>query len=88
VSWLDALILFGEGLLAGVINAMAGGGSLLMIPLLVLSRCKSKPGAAPKPCPRWAKFAVFSVSSSTPELGSSCCSYSVGQVSTCCAATP
>jgi len=36
VTWLDALILFGGGLLAGVINSMAGGGSLLTVPLLSL----------------------------------------------------
>jgi uncharacterized membrane protein YfcA len=37
VSWFDALILFGGGLLAGVINSMAGGGSLLTVPLLSLA---------------------------------------------------
>ncbi len=37
MTWLDALILFGGGLLAGVINAMAGGGSLLTVPLLSLA---------------------------------------------------
>jgi len=37
VTWLDALILFGGGLLAGVINSMAGGGSLLTVPLLSLA---------------------------------------------------
>lgn len=37
VTWLDVLILFGGGLLAGVINAMAGGGSLLTVPLLSLA---------------------------------------------------
>jgi uncharacterized membrane protein YfcA len=37
VTWLDALILLGGGLLAGVINAMAGGGSLLTVPLLSLA---------------------------------------------------
>ncbi len=37
MTWLDALILFGGGLLAGVINSMAGGGSLLTVPLLSLA---------------------------------------------------
>ena len=32
----EALLLFGGGLLAGVINSMAGGGSLLTVPLLSL----------------------------------------------------
>lgn len=33
----EALLLFGGGLLAGVINSMAGGGSLLTVPLLSLA---------------------------------------------------
>lgn len=33
--WLDLALLVAAGLLAGVINAMAGGGSFLTIPLLV-----------------------------------------------------
>ncbi len=37
MTLLDALILLGGGLLAGVINAMAGGGSLLTVPLLSLA---------------------------------------------------
>ncbi len=37
MSTLDVLILLGGGLLAGVINAMAGGGSLLTVPLLSLA---------------------------------------------------
>ncbi|MEL6891201.1 MAG: sulfite exporter TauE/SafE family protein [Actinomycetota bacterium] len=36
MSGLDIAILLGGGLLAGVINAMAGGGSLLTVPLLSL----------------------------------------------------
>jgi hypothetical protein len=32
----DALLLFGAGLVAGVVNTLAGGGSLLTVPLLVL----------------------------------------------------
>ena len=35
--WWEALLLFGGGALAGVINAMAGGGSILTVPLLVLA---------------------------------------------------
>ncbi|MEM8923554.1 MAG: sulfite exporter TauE/SafE family protein [Actinomycetota bacterium] len=33
----EALLIFGGGLLAGVINAMAGGGSLLTVPLLAIA---------------------------------------------------
>jgi uncharacterized membrane protein YfcA len=33
----DALILVGGGLVAGVVNTLAGGGSLLTVPLLVLT---------------------------------------------------
>ncbi len=36
VSLADAGVLFGGGLLAGVFNTLAGGGSLLTVPLLVL----------------------------------------------------
>jgi len=36
VSPLDASILIGGGLLAGIVNTLAGGGSLLTVPLLVL----------------------------------------------------
>ncbi|WP_373044552.1 sulfite exporter TauE/SafE family protein [Vulgatibacter sp.] len=35
MDWFGATALFGGGLLAGTINAMAGGGSLLTLPLLV-----------------------------------------------------
>ena len=34
---IDVVVLLGGGLLAGVVNAMAGGGSLLTVPLLVLT---------------------------------------------------
>lgn len=37
MTFLEALLLFGGGLLAGVINSMAGGGSLLTVPLLSLA---------------------------------------------------
>lgn len=37
MSWLEVLLLLGGGALAGVINAMAGGGSILTVPLLVLA---------------------------------------------------
>lgn len=37
MSWLDALLLFAGGLVAGGINSMAGGGSLLTVPLLSLA---------------------------------------------------
>ncbi len=36
VSGLDVVLLLGGGFLAGIINTMAGGGSLLTVPLLVL----------------------------------------------------
>lgn len=36
VSWIEGLLIFAGGLFAGVINAMAGGGSLLTVPLLAL----------------------------------------------------
>lgn len=35
--WWEALLLVGGGLAAGVINAVAGGGSILTVPLLVLA---------------------------------------------------
>ena len=34
---LDVVLLVGGGLLAGSVNTMAGGGSLLTVPLLVLA---------------------------------------------------
>ena len=37
MAWWEALLLVGGGLLAGTINAVAGGGSILTIPLLVLA---------------------------------------------------
>ncbi len=37
MSWTDAILLLAGGLFAGVINAMAGGGSLLTVPLLSLA---------------------------------------------------
>jgi len=37
VSGLDVVLLLGGGFLAGIINTMAGGGSLLTVPLLVLA---------------------------------------------------
>jgi uncharacterized membrane protein YfcA len=37
VTWWEALLLVGGGLVAGIINTMAGGGSLLTVPLLVLA---------------------------------------------------
>ncbi len=37
VSGLDAVLLLGGGFIAGIINTMAGGGSLLTVPLLVLA---------------------------------------------------
>ena len=33
----EAILLLGGGLVAGVINTMAGGGSALTVPLLVLA---------------------------------------------------
>lgn len=36
MSALEALLIFGGGVFAGVINSMAGGGSLLTVPLLAL----------------------------------------------------
>lgn len=36
MSWTEAALIFAGGLFAGVINAMAGGGSLLTVPLLAL----------------------------------------------------
>lgn len=36
MSTLEALLIFGGGVFAGVINSMAGGGSLLTVPLLAL----------------------------------------------------
>ncbi len=36
MSWIEASLIFAGGLFAGVINAMAGGGSLLTVPLLAL----------------------------------------------------
>lgn len=35
--WWEALLLVGGGVLAGLINAVAGGGSILTVPLLVLA---------------------------------------------------
>jgi uncharacterized membrane protein YfcA len=37
MTWWEALLLVGGGLLAGTINAVAGGGSILTVPLLVLA---------------------------------------------------
>jgi hypothetical protein len=37
MTWWEALLLIGGGLLAGIINAVAGGGSILTVPLLVLA---------------------------------------------------
>lgn len=37
MEWWEALLLVGGGLAAGVINTMAGGGSSLTVPLLVLA---------------------------------------------------
>ena len=34
MTWTEALFLIGTGLLAGMINTIAGGGSLLTLPLL------------------------------------------------------
>ena len=36
MDWIDALILFGVGLAAGFINVMAGGGSMLTVPVMVM----------------------------------------------------
>lgn len=33
--WLDLLLLLGAGVVAGIINSMAGGGSFLILPLLI-----------------------------------------------------
>ena len=37
MTWWEAALLLGGGLAAGVINAVAGGGSMLTVPLLVLA---------------------------------------------------
>ncbi|HAZ18363.1 MAG TPA: sulfite exporter TauE/SafE family protein, partial [Acidimicrobiaceae bacterium] len=37
MDMLDVVLLVGGGLLAGSVNTMAGGGSLLTVPLLVLT---------------------------------------------------
>jgi uncharacterized membrane protein YfcA len=37
VSWFEAVLLLFGGAFAGVVNAMAGGGSMLTVPLLVLA---------------------------------------------------
>lgn len=37
MTWWEAVLLLGGGLAAGVINTMAGGGSALTVPLLVLA---------------------------------------------------
>jgi hypothetical protein len=37
MAWWEALLLIGGGLLAGTFNAVAGGGSILTVPLLVLA---------------------------------------------------
>ncbi|MFP3905514.1 MAG: sulfite exporter TauE/SafE family protein [Acidimicrobiales bacterium] len=37
MGWLDALLLIGGGLVAGAVNSLAGGGSLLTVPLLVFT---------------------------------------------------
>jgi uncharacterized membrane protein YfcA len=37
MAWWEALLLVGGGLLAGTINAVAGAGSILTVPLLVLA---------------------------------------------------
>ncbi len=37
VTTFEAILLFGGGIFAGAINAMAGGGSMLTVPLLVLA---------------------------------------------------
>ena len=36
MQWIDALILFSAGLAAGFINVMAGGGSMLTVPVMVM----------------------------------------------------
>ena len=35
--WWEAILLFFGGWVAGIVNAMAGGGSSLTVPLLVLA---------------------------------------------------
>ncbi|MDW3218707.1 MAG: sulfite exporter TauE/SafE family protein [Acidimicrobiales bacterium] len=37
MEWIHVVVLLGGGVVAGVINAMAGGGSLLTVPLLVFA---------------------------------------------------
>ena len=37
MSWFDAVLLLFGGAFAGIVNAMAGGGSMLTVPLLVLA---------------------------------------------------
>lgn len=37
MEWIHVVVLLGGGLVAGMINAMAGGGSLLTVPLLVFA---------------------------------------------------
>ena len=37
MSWVEAIIIFSGGVFAGFINSMAGGGSLLTVPLLSLA---------------------------------------------------
>ena len=35
MNFLDAVLIMGVGILAGAINTMAGGGSLLSLPILI-----------------------------------------------------
>ena len=35
MTWLEAILLLGAGLFAGIINTLAGGGSLITLPLLI-----------------------------------------------------
>ena len=37
MTWWEAVLLVGGGTLTGMINAVAGGGSMLTVPLLVLA---------------------------------------------------
>lgn len=37
MAWWEVLLLVGGGMFAGVINAVAGGGSMLTVPLLVVA---------------------------------------------------
>ena len=46
MTLLDGLLLFGVGLVAGVVNILAGGGSLLTLPVLLSSRTSWRRGAS------------------------------------------